>query len=369
MPVANDYKNNRDSPSRSRSRSRSNSVDAKLKRRRDGRNDDFLGSRSHPEGTRQLLHNFDYKQLQQQKNRSTIYIAGLVNSVSESELRLVFSPFGEIKNIEMPRYEDNNKTKGFCFMEYAEEEQAEMARKAMDGFILKGFSLVVKAPMSPEERSAMKERKEEMAKDASLKLRRTKTPTAEAKGLFGTSPFHKDSADKDGEGKPEDMVSHGRVVRVANLPESFAEEDVKQVMGVFGPIMAVNLVPHFREAVVHFYQKEHATQAIATMDGFLVGEKRISVMVDRQNGQRPSSLIVLKNLLPPEEVDDRLKEEIFDQCKKYGQVREVRIHIVEATQEVRVFTLFRLPEEANRALRILPHRKFNKKPVQCELYD
>ncbi|CDJ26807.1 hypothetical protein, conserved, partial [Eimeria acervulina] len=60
---------------------------------------------------------------------------------------------------------------------------------------------------------------------------------------------------------------------------------------------------------------------------------------------------------------------ILDQCKKYGKVKEVRIHIVEATQEVRVFALFTLPEEANRALRILPQRKFNKKPVQCELYD
>ncbi|KAL8441143.1 hypothetical protein Emag_007422 [Eimeria magna] len=133
--------------------------------------------------------------------------------------------------------------------------------------------------------------------------------------------------------------------------------------------MAVNLVPHFREAVVHYYQKEHAAQAIATMDGFLVGEKRLSVMIDRQNGQRASSLIVLKNLVGPDEVDDQLKEEIFEQCRKYGQVREVRIHIVENTKEVRVFTLFRLPEEATRALRILPHRKFNKKPVQCELYD
>lgn len=42
-------------------------------------------------------------------------------------------------------------------------------------------------------------------------------------------------------------------------------------MDVFGPIMAVNLVPHLREALVHYYQKDHAAQAIATMDGFIVG--------------------------------------------------------------------------------------------------
>lgn len=95
--------------------------------------------------------------------------------------------------------------------------------------------------------------------------------------------------------------------------------------------------------------------------------------------------------------------QIFDQCKKYGSVREVRVHVVEATREVRVFALFKLPEggtstfatlnsllpkhsrlpacftgespggrflaEASRALRILPQRRFNKRPVQCEPYD
>lgn len=360
------------SRSRSRSGSRSNSQDAKLRRRREGnRNEEFLGNRAHTEGTRQLLHNFDYKQLQEQKNKCTLYISGLGPDAAESELRLVFAPFGEIKNIDLPRHEDNNRTKGFCFLEYAQEEFAEMARKGMDGFPFKGRELIVKAPMSVEERTALKERKEELAnaKDLALKLRRAKQPTAEIKGLFGTVPFHKDTHEANQTSKPEDLVSHGRVVRVANLPDSFAEEDVKQIMDVFGPIMAVSLVPHFREALVHYYQKDHAAQAIATMDGFLVGEKRLSVVLDRQNGQRPSSLIVLKNLVEADEVDDQLKEEIFEQCRKYGKVREVRIHVVEATKEVRVFTLFRLPEEANRALRILPHRKFNKKPVQCELYD
>lgn len=33
-------------------------------------------------------------------------------------------------------------------------------------------------------------------------------------------------------------------------------------------------------------------------------------MIDRQNGQRPSSLIVLKNLVKADEVDDQLKEEV-----------------------------------------------------------
>ena len=54
-----------------------------------------------------------------------------------------------------------------------------MARKAMDGFPFKGRELLVKAPMSVEERTAMKEQKEQQAnaKDLALKLRKTKQPT------------------------------------------------------------------------------------------------------------------------------------------------------------------------------------------------
>ena len=82
------------------------------------------GTRAHTSGTRQLLHNFDYKQQQEKKNKCTIYISGLAADLAESELRLVFSPFGDIKTIEVPRHEDNNKVKGFAFVEYAQEEAA-----------------------------------------------------------------------------------------------------------------------------------------------------------------------------------------------------------------------------------------------------
>lgn len=81
------------------------------------------GARLHTEGTRQLLHNFDYRQLLEQRNRCTLYISSLPGDATEGELRLVFAPFGEVKNIELPRHEDS-RLKGYCFLEYTEEEAA-----------------------------------------------------------------------------------------------------------------------------------------------------------------------------------------------------------------------------------------------------
>ncbi|KAL8441142.1 hypothetical protein Emag_007421 [Eimeria magna] len=216
------------------------------------------GTRPLTEGTRQLLHNFDYKQLQEQKNKCTLYIAGLGQDVTENELRLVFAPFGEIKNIELPRQEETNRPKGFAFLEYAQEEFAEMAIKAMDRFLFKGRELLVKTPLSIEERAAMKERREELAngKDLAVKLRRSRQPLGEVKGLFGTVPFQTGSDDK--EAKPEDLVSHGRVVRVANLPETFLEEDVKVSLRDSAP--ALQRQQQQQQQVQQQQQQEHQQQ-------------------------------------------------------------------------------------------------------------
>ncbi|CDJ66778.1 hypothetical protein, conserved [Eimeria necatrix] len=157
-----------------------------------------------------------------------------------------------------------------------------MAREAMDGFLLKGNELIVKSPMTEEERSLWKETREAIASgtDRLIRLKRNKLPQGlgfgggaceqEAKGLFGTAPFQKDTQEAIQASHPDDIINQGRVVRVTNLPENFAEEDVKQIMEVFGPIMAINLFSHLGEVLIHFYQKEDAARAISTMDGFLV---------------------------------------------------------------------------------------------------
>ncbi|CDJ53749.1 hypothetical protein, conserved [Eimeria brunetti] len=65
----------------------------------------------------------------------------------------------------------------------------------MDGFLFKGRELIVKEPMTTEERAALKEMREEIANGNTrpIRLLRNKPPAEEAKGLFGTAPFHKDT--------------------------------------------------------------------------------------------------------------------------------------------------------------------------------
>lgn len=36
-----------------------------------------------------------------------------------------------------------------------------------------------------------------------------------------------------------------------------------------------------------------------------------------------STVLVLKNMVTPKEIDDELEDEIRDECSKYGEVQEV----------------------------------------------
>lgn len=75
-----------------------------------------------------------------------IYVGGLVEhlaDVTDSDLRSIFNPFGEIESIDMPKDTSTMKSKGYCFIEFRKASQAKAAISAMNGFKFKGKTLKV----------------------------------------------------------------------------------------------------------------------------------------------------------------------------------------------------------------------------------
>lgn len=56
--------------------------------------------------------------------KNTIYVGGLEASVTEEILFAAFIPFGDIKELSIPKDFAVNKHKGFAFIEYEDEEDA-----------------------------------------------------------------------------------------------------------------------------------------------------------------------------------------------------------------------------------------------------
>jgi len=88
-----------------------------------------------------------------------------------------------------------------------------------------------------------------------------------------------------------------------------------------------------------------------------------------------STVIVLKNMVTREDVDEALKDEITDECNNFGVVEKVIIYEekqsedVEAPVIVKIFVEFNQPQEADKAKSSLHGRFFGGRRVICESYE
>jgi|GEM_PF-2179487 len=64
--------------------------------------------------------------------KNTIYICHLPFSVTEEDLRKLFSKYGKIKEISIPTEQGCERTRGFGFIEFDDPKSAEKAAAAMD---------------------------------------------------------------------------------------------------------------------------------------------------------------------------------------------------------------------------------------------
>ena len=91
--------------------------------------------------------------------------------------------------------------------------------------------------------------------------------------------------------------------------------------------------------------------------------------------QSESVVIVLRNMVTPDEVDDDLQDEISDECSKYGDVERVIIYQERQSEEddaevlVKIFVEFKTAQAAKKAKNELDGRFFGGRIVACRIYD
>merc|ERR1712226_1651261 len=88
-----------------------------------------------------------------------------------------------------------------------------------------------------------------------------------------------------------------------------------------------------------------------------------------------SRVIILRNMVGVEDVDEDLQEEITDECSKFGSVVRVVIYQEKQSEEdnaeviVKIFVEFSAGAEAEKARDSLNGRFFGGRTVQSDIYD
>jgi len=72
-----------------------------------------------------------------------IYVGNLLFDVTESDLKALFEPFGQVTEIRLVMDKFSGKSKGFGFIEMPSKEEAEKAIEGLNGKDMKGRAMTV----------------------------------------------------------------------------------------------------------------------------------------------------------------------------------------------------------------------------------
>ncbi len=81
-----------------------------------------------------------------------LYVGGLAYSVTEQELEALFAEHGAVTSTAVIKDRDSGQSKGFGFVEMANDEEAKAAMAALNGKDVSGRSIVVNEARPREDR-------------------------------------------------------------------------------------------------------------------------------------------------------------------------------------------------------------------------
>ncbi|XP_021468259.1 poly(U)-binding-splicing factor PUF60a isoform X2 [Oncorhynchus mykiss] len=345
-----------------------------------------------------------------------IYVASVHPDLSDEDIKSVFEAFGRIKSCTLARDPTTGKHKSYGFIEYDKAQSSQDAVSSMNLFDLGGQYLrvgkAVTPPMpllTPTTPGGLPPAAAVAAAAATAKITAQETVGSSVLGaLAGPALLSQQLG-----GLPQAVMAAQAPGVITGVTPVRPTLPVLPQVGLVNPVLA--LPPVLVTSLVAAQEaKKKELEEEAVQDGTgqepLSEQEHMSIsgssarhmvmqkLLRKQEVRLSSHLVlmlrvsnhfnvwitasrllstvmVLRNMVGPEDIDDDLEGEVTEECGKFGAVNRVIIYQEKQGEEddaeviVKIFVEFSMAAEMNKAIQALNNRWFGGRKVIAEVYD
>ncbi|KAM9349687.1 poly(U)-binding-splicing factor PUF60a isoform 1-T1 [Symphorus nematophorus] len=336
-----------------------------------------------------------------------IYVASVHPDLSDEDIKSVFEAFGKIKSCMLAREPTTGRHKGYGFIEYEKAQSSQDAVASMNLFDLGGQYLrvgkAVTPPvplLTPTTPGGLPAAAAVAAAAATAKITAQVSPEAPPTD-HGTNTEEAVGTSVLGALAGPALLSQQlgglpQAVMAAQAPGVItgvtpARPGLPQV-GLVNPVLATPLAlvassfgsegkrreEEKKEEEEHQQevQQDGAMEPLSEQEHLSISGSSARHMVMRKLlRKQESTVMVLRNMVGPDDIDDDLEGEVTEECGKFGRVKRVIIYQERQGEEddadiiVKIFVEFSEVAEMNRAIQALNHRWFGGRKVAAEVYN
>ncbi|XP_023648746.1 poly(U)-binding-splicing factor PUF60a isoform X1 [Paramormyrops kingsleyae] len=322
-----------------------------------------------------------------------IYVASVHPDLSDEDIKSVFEAFGRIKSCTLARDPTTGKHKSYGFIEYDKAQSAQDAVSSMNLFDLGGQYLrvgkAVTPPMpllTPATPGGLPPAAAVAAAAATAKI--TAQEAVAGASVLGALAAPALTLSQQLGALPQAVMASQAPGVITGVTPARPALPVLPQVGLVNPVLAS---PPVLSAVVVAAAvqeaKKEKEEEEASQDGtgqeMLSEQEHMSIsgssarhmVMQKLLRKQESTVMVLRNMVGPEDIDDDLEGEVTEECGKFGAVNRVIIYQEKQGEEddaeviVKIFVEFSMASEMNKAIQALNNRWFGGRKVIAEVYD
>uniref|UniRef100_A0A672P8P8 Poly-U binding splicing factor a n=1 Tax=Sinocyclocheilus grahami TaxID=75366 RepID=A0A672P8P8_SINGR len=308
-----------------------------------------------------------------------IYVASVHPDLSDDDIKSVFEAFGRIKSCTLARDPTTGKHKGYGFIEYEVPESAQDAVSSMNLFDLGGQYLRVGKAVTPLMPLLTPATPGGLPPAAAVAAAAATAKITAQEAVAGVSILGAMAA---GTGLnlpqlPQAVMAAQAPGVITGVTPARPTLPVVPQVGLVNPVLASPPSLSAAVAAAQEAKKEKEEEEESAQDG--TGQEMLSeqehMSISGSSARHMTTVMVLRNMVGPEDIDDDLEGEVTEECGKFGAVNRVIIYQEKQGEEedaeviVKIFVEFSAASEMNKAIQALNNRWFGGRKVIAEVYD